>query len=181
MSENNLEPQTTGGASKKMWYIVGGVLAVLIVGGLVFGALARTTAKRALERATGGKINYGADNTTTYTTDEGSVTIGGNSLPSNWPSDAPQYPGAKIQYSGSANPQTGEAGASMVFEVSATSKAVQEYYNRELTAKGWKIESTATMGSATTLGATKEGKTFAVYIVDAGNGKVNVTVGISGI
>lgn len=181
MNENNIEPQTTGGSQKKLWYIISGVLVVIILGWLLSGVFARKGAERTFEQVTGGKVNYGADNTTTYTTDEGSVTVGGGSLPDNWPSDAPQYPGAQIQYSGSSNPQTGEAGASIVFQVSATAQTVVEYYKRELLAKGWKIDTTATVGPATTLGATKGGKTFYVYIVDAGSGTVSVTAGISGI
>jgi hypothetical protein len=181
MNENNIEPQTTKGSQKKLWYIIGGVLVLIVLGQLVLGGFARNGAKGALEQATGGKVDYGAGNTATYKTDNGSVTVGGGSLPSNWPSDAPQYPGAKILYSGSSNPQTGETGSSVAFQVNATAQTVVDFYKRELTAKGWKIDSTITTGPATTLGATKGGRTFYVYIVDAGNGTVSVTVGISGV
>lgn len=168
MSEDNIKPQTAGGSKKKLWYIVGGVLVLIILGRLLSGSIANNGATTALEQ-------------TTYKTDNGTVTVGGNSLPSNWPSDVPQYPGAKIQYSGSSNPQTGEAGVSVVFEVNAAAQTVVDFYKRELASKGWKIDSTATMGSATIIGASKGGKIFSVSVVDSGNGTVSVTVVISGV
>lgn len=181
MNENNIEPQATKGSQNKVWYIIGGILVLIVLVRMFSGSFYGNGRDRTIEQATGGRINYGAGNMINYKTDNGSVTIGGNSLPSTWPSDAPQYPGAQILYSGSQNPQTGEAGVSIVFQVNANVQTVVDFYKRELVAKGWKIDTTATMGSSATLGATKGVKTFGVYIVDSGNGTVNVTVGIGGI
>jgi hypothetical protein len=181
MNENNIEPQATGGSKNKLWYIIGGIVVLLVLGSQLSGFFARRGIENAIEQATGVDVDYGRDGTATYKTDEGSVTVGGNSLPDNWPADAPKYPGANIQYSGSSNPQTGEAGVSVVFQTKASAQSVTDFYKKELASNGWKIESTATMGPATTLAAKKGDKTFAVYIVDSGEGMVNVTIGISGV
>lgn len=117
------------------------------------------------------------DGSTTYSNEEGSVTVGGNRLPDNWPSDAPTYANAAIQYSGSTNPQTGAPGSAVVFNTQDSLTAITDFYKRELAAKGWTISQTANVGGATVIAATKDSRTFGVYIVDAGENRT-VTVGI---
>ncbi|OHA27241.1 MAG: hypothetical protein A3C06_04075 [Candidatus Taylorbacteria bacterium RIFCSPHIGHO2_02_FULL_46_13] len=155
--------------SKKLLYIVIGVVVVLIIGWV---------AKSSMRSLTGVDVDTRMDGSTTYSNDEGTVTVGGNKLPDNWPSDAPKYQNADIQYSGSSNPQTGEAGASVVFLTSDNAQEVVDFYKKELTSNGWTIEQTATIGASTILSAKKNERTFGVYIADSGDGKVSVTVGI---
>src|SRR3989344_2958778 len=138
--------------SKKLLYIVIGVVVVLIIGWV---------AKSSMRSLTGVDVDTRMDGSTTYSNDEGTVTVGGNKLPDNWPSDAPKYQNADIQYSGSSNPQE-----------------VVDFYKKELTSNGWTIEQTATIGASTILSAKKNERTFGVYIADSGDGKVSVTVGI---
>jgi hypothetical protein len=180
MPEDNTTPQATGGtgiAGKKLWYIIGGIVVIIILGWIFSGRFARNAAERAIEKATGGDVEYNRDGTATYKTDEGTVTVGGGSYPDTWPSDGPKYPGAEITYSGSSNPQTGAAGAALVLTTSDSPSAVIEYYKRELTSRGWKIESTASVAGATIISATKDGRTFGVWAADAG-GTTQVTVSV---
>ncbi len=60
----------------------------------------------------------------------------------------------------------------------AAAQSVIDYYKGELSKNGWTIEATANTGGATVLSAQKDTRTFGVYVVDAGNGSVSVTVGI---
>lgn len=129
-------------------------------------------------RLAGVNTTKNMDGSQTFSNDQGSVTMGSNSLPDNWPSDAPKYPNASIQYSGSSNPQTGSAGIALMFTTTDSAQNVVNFYKKELPANGWKIEQTATMGQSTVISATKIQQTFGVNIVDSGNGQVTVTVGI---
>jgi hypothetical protein len=160
----------TGETSKKGLYIIIGIIVILVILWFAKGAFTRSI--------TGGNVDRNLDGSTTYSNNDGTVTVGGNKLPDNWPSDAPKYPNASIQYSGSSNPQTGEEGSAIVFTTSDTLQNVVDFYKKELASSGWKIEQTANVGSSTVISAAKDTRTLGVYISDAGNGQVSVTVGI---
>lgn len=127
--------------------------------------------------APGVDVDRNLDGSATYSNNEGSVTVGGGSLPDNWPSDAPTYADAKIQYSGSSNPQTGEKGAVVMFTTSDSATKVADFYKKELASSGWTIEGTANINGATVISAKKDSRTFGAQIVEA-NGLSTVTVGV---
>lgn len=161
-------------ASKNtMWYVIGGIVVLVLVGWF----LSRSTGMMGV--APGTNVDRNMDGSATYSNSEGSVTVGGNTLPDNWPSDAPGvYSGGSIQYSGSSNPQTGQAGSAVVYTVKASAQSVIDFYKGELTKKGWNVEATANMGGATVLSAEKDTRTIGIYVVDSGDGMVSVTAGI---
>lgn len=170
-----MDEQTNSGQAprpNKSLFIIIAIVILIALGWFFFGS-----GKSALNRA-GIDTDYNKDGSTTYTNEDGSVTIGGNKLPDNWPSDAPAYPKASIQYSGTNNPQTGAEGSAVVFLTEDSLQTVVDFYKKELTSNGWKIENTATIGGATVLAALKDTRTLGVYISDIGNGQVSVTVGI---
>ena len=156
-------------SSKKGVYIIIGIVVIIIIGWV---------AKSSMRAVTGVDVDRNFDGSATYSNDEGSVTVGSNKLPDNWPSDAPKYANATIQYSGSSNPQTGAEGASVMFLTSDSVQKVVDFYKRELVSNGWTIEQTATVGPSTVLFAKKDDRTFGVYITDTGSGQVSVTIGI---
>lgn len=151
-------------------YIVGGIIVLALIGWFF--------TRNAAEVA-GVDTDQNSNGSTTYSNEQGSVTVGGNTMPSNWPSDAPDnYSGATIQYSGTSNPQTGKAGSAAVYSVKATPQAIVDHYKAELESNGWKVATTANIAGATVLSATKDTRTFGAYIVDTGDGAASVTVGI---
>ncbi len=158
-----------------MWYIIGAIVAVVLVGGY----LSRGAGFMGM-RAAGVNVNPAGNGAVTYSNAEGTVTVGGGaSMPSNWPSDAPtNYSGATIQYSGTSNPQTGAAGATMVYVVNASAQSVIEYYKSGLTKNAWVIEGEANAAGAMVLSAKKDTRTIGIYVTDAGNGSVSVTIGM---
>src|SRR3989338_6672852 len=87
--------------SNKGLYIGIAVVAIIIIIG--WGM------KSSVRSMTGVDIDRNMDGSATYSNEQGSVTVGGNKLPDNWPSDAPAYKNATIQYSGTSNPQTGRS------------------------------------------------------------------------
>ncbi len=162
----------TGGGSKKGLYIVIVILVILAALYFLRGSFGMMGAPY------GTDINRNLDGSATYSNDEGTVTVGSNRLPENWPSDAPTYSNATIQYSGSSNPQTGAKGSAVVFTTFDSVQNVVDFYRRELVSNGWTVEQTATIGASTVLAARKDTRTLGVYIAEAGNGQVSVTVGI---
>ena len=180
MADEQMEstPASGGGKSNTIWYVVGGVIILVLVAwfairGVGIGAMKLAGA------ANGVDVQTGVNGAMTYTGTQGSVTVGGGTMPSNWPSDAPaNFAGASISYSGTSNPQTGKAGSAVVYTVSASAQTVVDYYKTELQKAGWTIAGTANAGAATVLSATKDKRGLGVYIADAGSGMVSVTVGI---
>lgn len=176
MDEGTSVPTAVGG-SKKMLWIVGGIVVVLLLVA-VFGGVGR---RGMMGSVPGVDVDRKMDGTVTYSNNEGSVTVGGGaSMPSNWPSDAPPaYSGATIMYSGTSNPQTGAVGSVVMYTATASIKSVYDYYDSRLKAEGWTVDSSASMaGGTNVIVAKKDTRTFAIYIVDAGNGTVSVTAGI---
>jgi|SRR3989344_1001897 len=179
MNEDNTSPQTTGGAGKpgkKLWFIIGGIVIIIVIVWAFSGGLARNAAERALDQA-GIDVDRNSDGSATYTGDEGTVTVGSTSYPDNWPSDAPKYPNGKVMFSASSNPQTGAAGASLSLTTSDSPTAVIDFYKRELTSQGWNIESTASAGGAMVLSATKDDRTLGIWAAET-DGVTQVTIGI---
>lgn len=168
------------GSNKKMLYIGLGVLALIILGAIFMGAGRRSSPGSAyLPGPAGVDTDRNMDGSVTYSNTEGSVTVGGGSMPENWPSDAPvAYAGAQIMYSGTTNPQTGEAGSAVVYQTNASVQSVTEYYSSRLKAEGWTIEASADMAGMRVITAKKDTRTFGAYIADGGNGMTSVTAGI---
>lgn len=171
-SDSTGSPQA---GSNKMWYIIGGIVVLALLGWFLMRG-----ASSLMGTASGVDVDQGPNGATTYSNEEGSVTVGsGASMPSNWPSDAPaNFAGASIVYSGTSNPQTGETGSAVSYTVNASASGVADYYKQQLTAEGWTIVSTGNMAGATVVAATKDTRTMGVYITDTGNGSVTVVAGI---
>ena len=157
-------------SNNKIWYLAGGVVVLLLIGWF----LTRGAASRA-----GVNVDRSTDGSTTYTNDEGSVTVGANKMPDNWPSDAPENAaGSSITWSGSSNPQTGSPGAGVQYTVKASVQSVVDHYKSKLQSAGWTVRGSANVGGATVLSATKDTRTFGAYIVDGGGGQVSETAAI---
>ena len=172
---NDTQPTSSSGSNKWLYIVIGAVVILALL-----GFFARSAGWMAM-RASGVNVTPGPGGSATYTAPDGtgSVTVGSNKMPDNWPADAPQnFAGATIMYSGSSNPQTGKAGAAVVYTAQTSASAVLDYYKTQLATSGWKVEQTATMGATSVLSASKDNRTFGVSITDAGNGTVQVTAGL---
>src|SRR3989338_1262689 len=142
----------------KAVYIIGVIVVLLIVGWFL---------TRGPAAVSGVDVDNNLDGSKTYSNEEGSVTVGGGSMPDNWPGDAPaNFADATIVYSGSSNPQTGAAGSAVTYTARASVQSVADYYKQQLTAAGWAIEGTANVAGAMVVTATKDTRTFGAYIAD---------------
>lgn len=170
-------PAAPAAASNKKWLYIGlAVVALIILGFMFMGRGGPGSAYF----APGVDVDQNMDGSTTYNTEEGSVTVGsGTSMPDNWPSDAPPaYTGATILYSGATNPTTGAKGSAVAYNTTASLASVVEYYSARLKAEGWTITANADAAGMHVITATKDTRTMGIYIGDGGNGTVNVTAGI---
>ena len=168
-----MEQENQGGnlSKNKLYMIIGGVVVVLIVGGSLMRGLGRSL--------TGGNVDNNINGSTTYSNSDGSVTVGGNKLPDNWPSDTPKYKNAQILSVVNSNPQTGEAGLAVSFSTSDSAQTVVDFYKKELASNGWTVEQTVATEAGTIMAATKDNRNFGIYIINSEDGKVSVTVSIS--
>ena len=181
MDEMPQQPPASG-SKNKMWMILGVIILLLLAGWWAFSKLGRKAGEKAvegaIEKAAGGKadVNYNNDGSVDIKTDEGSASTSGQ-LPDNWPNDVPVYTDSAITYSGSTNPQTGAAGAAIIFTNSASAKTILDYYKKELTAQGWTIDQSATSGGVSVLSAAKDQRKLGLAITENG-GLSQATLGI---
>lgn len=170
-------PATPAASSKKWLWIGLGVVLIIILGGMFMGRVG-TMMPAAL--APGVDVDRNLDGTTTYESEQGTVTVGmGGSMPANWPSDAPEaYSGANIVYSGTSNPTTGETGSAVSYTVSASAESVIEYYRSQLTSAGWTITAATQAAGMQVITATKDTRVIGVYVTTDGQGNTAVTAGV---
>ena len=96
-----------------------------------------------------------------------STATSGVALPDNFPKDIPIYKGAKVQMA-SSQPKV-----SMVqLLVDAAAPDAAKYYQDELKAQGWEIESTTNMGDSSMVVAKKENRSCSVMAMKQDNGSL---------
>jgi hypothetical protein len=152
----------------------------LLLGGAIVAALIGYGAMQVLEERSGVEVERDGENTT-VTTEDGSVTVGTNTqYPATWPSDAPKHQNGNITFSGNNNPKTGETGSAVIFTTQDSVSTLTKYYTEQLTAKGWTIDTTASVNTVNAIVARKDNKVFGVTMADPGNGsQVTVTASVT--
>jgi hypothetical protein len=110
-------------------------------------------------------------------TSEGSVTMGSQKLPDDWPSDAPVYPGATIQYTATANAPAGGPGSMVILMTTDSVEKVSEYYTAQIKAQGWNVEGTMKAQGTVIMGAKKGDRVLSLTMGEA-DGKTTITLGV---
>lgn len=158
------------------------VVAVIVLGWIANGVggslMSDDAAERAIEAATGGRVDVDADGGTyTVKTDDGTWSTS-DKLPSDWPSDAPLYPGADVQGSvAAAGGDTQGVGQYVGLLSSDSAQQVAAWYKSELAAKGWTVGTDITTPQGSMIGADKGGRTVAVTITSQdGKTAIGVTI-----
>lgn len=136
-----------------MWRLHTRVLLAIICAVSLIGALGcRQVAEKAVEGATGVKVEDGGGSVTVKT-DEGEATIkSGKELPEGFPTDVPVYKGI-IETSSSFASNEGQV-YNVVLSTEDEVEAVKQFYLDELAAKGWKVGMTLDSGSGAQRGVT---------------------------
>ena len=154
-------------------------LTLLAVSALLLAACASTQEKmmqKALDENSGGDVNVDADGSMQINTSEGSFTMGKSEVPKDWPSDAPIYAGASVQYSASVNAD-GSPGSAVILVTTDDVATVVAYYKAELTKQGWTMEGAMEGGGTSIIGASKDDRSMSLSITTQNNQTV-ITIGV---
>lgn len=167
----------TNGGSKKGLYILIGVLALIIIGFVVYAVSGST--RNVGVGGINAEVTKKLDGSTTVKSDYGTMTTGTNELPENWPSDAPTYKNATITASMALDPKySGQEGSTVAFTTNDSLDSVISFYKSELVSKGWAmVGNSTTMGASTVLSARKDTRMLSVVITNGS--KISVAVSIS--
>jgi hypothetical protein len=135
--------------------------------------------EKTIEQQTGGNANVdmNADGSMHVETSEGSFTAGTNEVPKDWPTDAPIFAGATVQYSASVNPADGKPGAALILMTRESAKAVVAFYQSELAKEGWTMNGTMQAGNTTVIGAMKDLRAMSVAVTESDQ-QTSITIGI---
>lgn len=161
----------TSGGSKKILYIVIGILVILFIGGYIYmNGWFRTN------KVNGTEVSRNLNGSTTIKGTKGSVTLNNNTIPENWPTDAPTYKNAKIERSFSSDYKNGKEELIITSITSDSMKTVVDFYQQELLSKDWTIVKQAEFSVNTTGIFTKKGdRIFNVTITNQNNGQIKIT------
>jgi len=145
-------------------------LSIVVVIGLTATACAKTVAEKIIEKQTGGKVKIGTgknSGSVEIKGKDGTVRIGENKVPADFPKDVPIYKGAQVKGSMSST-----ANGKKTFIVTLTTddalKDAADYYKKELTSGGWTEKSAMTGG--------ERGSQFAALGYEKGETLVTVSM-----
>jgi hypothetical protein len=167
----NIPAENSSSGSNKKIYILAAVIVVILLGFYIFSS------NKSI--APGVEVDEKINGDVTITTEDGTVIVGGNSLPADWPNDVPSYSNASIQYSGQIDLEDGEKGLSLAFTTKDSVQAVSNFYNSELSKNGWTVSQVASMGDAAVVSGNKDTRNVGIYIGKSEDGQTAVTIGIS--
>ena len=146
---------------KKILFAVVGILLLTGAG------CGNYVAEKAVEKMSGDKVDVSNDGESVkIKTEEGTLQMGGKQeLPEGWSSDAPYYPGATIQFSGSTNSAEGKPTTTVVSETKDSSQKVLDFYKKEFEDKGWTIESNYQSAEMSILVVKKDNRVLSLTII----------------
>jgi hypothetical protein len=130
-----------------------------IAGKVIFSKFGAGLLQKGIESKTGVKMDLtngkeGVSFTDSKTGE--SVSFGEQKIPDNFPKDFPIYPGAKPAGTMSGgNTQKDSIGFWVIFSSGDSVDKVKAYYDTELKAKGWTIDSNMTIDKSVTWGVSK--------------------------
>ncbi len=160
------------------------IIVALFIAMLALGATGcQRAVERAVEEATGIRVDEDGESVTiTGSGDDGeefTMEGSGGSLPSDWPSDVPVYPGAELESSTSM--RIGDSLQMIVsWKTSDDVNDVYEWYRDELPAAGWEITGDFTIeqsGQRTASVTSSKGNSSAdVYVGDDSDGGTGISI-----
>lgn len=182
------EPQTPPlkkKSNKTLLIVIVVILMVLAAGGFalkkaqekISQIAGEKIAETMMEKAAGGTadVDISGDGLTVKTKD-GTFTAG-TSLPSDFPSDIPIYPGSDVAYSGTNTSQDGGGAGVMLTTADEASKIIA-YYKKELASAGWTVEDTQNVAGTTAMTAAKGNRNLYLGVTGSDDG-TTITIGQS--
>lgn len=174
-------PSSIPQKNSTMKIIIGVVVAFLVLMAgcrMITRSVGEKMVEKMIENGSGVKTDVDMKNgSMKFTNEEGTVTTG-NALPDDWPKDIPTYPGATIQFSGTANPDNEAPGMATMMTTADSADAVATFYQTAMKNGGWKIESTMKMGEGTILVGSKDTRNLSIAIGSYDNSQTSITIGV---
>ena len=155
-------------------------LAAGIVGStLVLAGCGGGVKQQVMQNAVGdkGTVTTDGNGAMHVQTSEGSFTAGSNSVPADWPTDAPVYAGSTVTYTASVNPATGKPGNVIMLTSTAATQTVVDFYKSSLKANGWNVTGTMEAAGSSVITATKDDRTLSLAVSGA-EGQTSIVLGI---
>jgi hypothetical protein len=182
-TEGKKEEQEKRQTKKKAPILI--ILAVVVVGAAILGGIFYRKAKdlvvgNVLSRRIGGVVDVEKDGEkVTVTSEEGEFSFEEEgSLPDNFPSDFPIYPGAKLASSWTASSDDTD-GLSLIWKTDDSVSKVGNYYESELKDAGWTLSFTAETEDSTTFAFEKDDVSgFIGITVEESKTVISLTLGL---
>ena len=135
--------------------------------------LAERVAEKAIEQATGAKVDVQNDGKkVTVETDKGKLTVGEDEVPKSFPSDITVYPGAKVV--GTAETSTD---VSLQLKTGDSVSKAYDFYKDDLAKNGWTISSSATYSGSSLVMAQKGSKLVTLTVAtDESDNKTTISM-----
>lgn len=165
------------GSNNKVIIIVAVVIGIFIVLGIAafFGTKLFTekTAEKAIEQATGGKVDIKDDgDKVTVETDEGKFTLGQDEIPKSFPSDITVYSGSTVVLTSEIDEDV-----TVSLKTSDSASTVSNFYKSDLTNNGWDLTTTGTVEGTSLFTAKKGGRQAIITVTtDVEDGKTIITI-----
>lgn len=170
-------PQKSQSSILKIILIVLGVLLLLCticgIGGLL---VLRNSKSKVIQRLN--EVYPNSSSSSSSVTPTSDFLYGSNAkLPSDFPSDVPVYPDAKLNVI-NTNGEDKDAKFVVSYTASVTADKVVDFYKKELVAKGWTIDNETNI-FGTVLDAKKSDRTINMFILGDEGDKTNFTITVS--
>lgn len=154
--------------------------AALCVAAAVAAVGCRQAAEKAVEEATGVKVEEDGGSVTVQT-EQGEATVqSGKGLPEGFPSSVPVYDG-EIETAGSVTQDDAQV-YNVVVVTEDSIDQVKKFYQEKLPTKGWKITATMDMGTgadrSVTIGAETADLAMTVTVSARSDGQTEVMIGV---
>ncbi len=121
------------------------------------------------------EVNIEEDGSMQFEVNDVSISTNAE-IPSDWPSDAPIFPGSTATFSGTSN-QNNENFAMLSLQTSASANDVIAYYESAVAAEGWEITGTANMNGIHMLSAEKDNRILSLQAISDGE-TTSITLGV---
>jgi hypothetical protein len=136
-------------------------------------------AQKAVEQATGVKVDKNGDQVTITGKDGTTASVGKGTVPDGWPTDVPVYAGTITM--GNKMDANGKTAFLVTLETPDAPKAVADWYQEKLTGDGWTKtdrNDASAGGKEVSILVAEKGTQRVAVSATTGNGKTIVTVNV---
>lgn len=164
--------------SRTLWISILIGIAIVLFGLATEAALSlRDAARQRVVLPKNTDVSINKDGSMNIVTDEGTMSTS-TTIPTDWPTDVPTYPGADVTYAASLKPIDANTGrTALMLTASDPREDIVSFYDRALQKNGWTIVRSVESGETIFRTATKDRRTLTLSIATA-EGHTGITLSI---